>query len=407
MRESNHLPGGVSSAFNSKKRFVRGAETGDPSSSPWTLLLFRFAFVALSIAAAARFRPFYLRLWPGMALGLVVGVAIILIELRIRRESLARLIGASIGALVGLFAASILMLLLAQTSLAHNSESFLSTIVFLLCLYTGVLVGADKGSMLNLHAFGTLFESEPSAGAQIPKILDTSVIIDGRLADVIDAQFLDGVVLVPQFVLHELQVIADAPDPLKRQRGRRGLEILERIRRAPQIEVRISTENFDRIPEVDLKLIELAQLHGAKLVTNDFNLNKVATLQGLPVLNINALAKALKPVVLPGEVMRIFIQREGKEYNQGVGYLEDGTMVVVDGARRLINHTLEIVVTSVHQTTAGKMIFARYDERLDAPRPATAAAAASGSLPGEHRSNPAPASSERIPSAVYHGADRE
>ena len=170
-------------------------------------------------------------------------------------------------------------------------------------------------------------------------------------------------IIIPQFVLRELQLVADSADPLKRQRGRRGLEVLQRIQKMPHLEVQIAEDDFPHIPEVDMKLIELAKRYDAKIVTNDYNLNKVATLQGIEIMNVNQLANALKPVVLPGEIMRVFILREGKEYNQGVAYLDDGTMVVVDGARKMINKTIDITVTSVHQTTAGKMIFGRYDER--------------------------------------------
>jgi uncharacterized protein YacL len=161
---------------------------------------------------------------------------------------------------------------------------------------------------------------------------------------------------VPQFVLHELQMVADSSEPLKRQRGRRGLEALQRIQKMPQVEVRILEEDFPQVGDVDHKLVELARRMGAKFVTNDFNLNKVATVQGFSVLNVNQLAQALKPAVLPGEPMRVLILREGKE-PQGVAYLDDGTMVVVDGARRMINKSVDVIVTSVHQTTAGKMIF--------------------------------------------------
>ena len=191
------------------------------------------------------------------------------------------------------------------------------------------------------------------------------MIIDGRVADVCEAHFLDGTLLIPQFVLRELQMVADSADSLKRQRGRRGLEVLQRIQKIPDLDVEIAEDDFPNVPDVDMKLIELAKRYDAKIITNDFNLNKVATLQGIEVLNVNQLANALKPVVLPGEAMRVFILREGKEYNQGVAYLDDGTMVVVDGARKMINKTIDITVTSVHQTTAGKMIFGRYDERAE------------------------------------------
>jgi uncharacterized protein YacL len=211
------------------------------------------------------------------------------------------------------------------------------------------------------------------------------VLIDGRIADICEAHFVDGRIVVPQFVLHELQLVADSGDVLKRQRGRRGLEVLQRIQKMPGIDVRILDDEPMLSEDVDHKLVELARRLGAKIVTNDFNLNKVATVQGLMVLNVNQLANALKPAVLPGEPMRVLILKEGKEANQGVAYLDDGTMVVVDGARRLLNKSVDVIVTSVHQTTAGKMIFGRLDERAgDAGKPsASAAAAGRGETPGD------------------------
>jgi uncharacterized protein YacL len=195
------------------------------------------------------------------------------------------------------------------------------------------------------------------------KILDTSVIIDGRIADICETGFVDGVLIVPQFVLRELQHVADSADSLKRNRGRRGLDILQRIQKMAGLTVQIVENDYPNIREVDLKLIELAKELEAKIVTNDFNLNKVAQLQGVEVLNINELANSLKPVVLPGEIMKVFILKEGKEYNQGVAYLDDGTMVVVDNAKKMMGKTIDTVVTSVLQTTAGKMIFGRYEEK--------------------------------------------
>lgn len=200
------------------------------------------------------------------------------------------------------------------------------------------------------------------------KLLDTSVLIDGRIADVCETHFLDGTLGLPRFVLHELQMVADSSDSLKRQRGRRGLEVLQRMQKMPGLDVRLLEDDFSASAGVDQKLIELARRTGAKIVTNDFNLNKLAQLQGLAVLNINELANTLKPIVLPGEGMRVFILKEGKEHSQGVAYLDDGTMVVVDNARKLIGKTIDISVTSVLQTTAGKMIFGRYEEPRE-PRP--------------------------------------
>jgi uncharacterized protein YacL len=220
--------------------------------------------------------------------------------------------------------------------------------------------------VLNLAALGGIFGGEKGGSKRSLKILDTSVIIDGRIADIAETGFLDGVIVIPQFVLRELQLVADSSDSMKRNRGRRGLDILQRIQKMAHLTVEIVEEDFPQVREVDMKLIELAKIHDCKIITNDFNLNKVAQLHGVEVLNINELANALKPIVLPGETMRVFILKEGKEYNQGVAYLDDGTMVVVDNAKRMISKTIEVAVTSVLQTTAGKMIFGKYDERLHA-----------------------------------------
>jgi len=228
--------------------------------------------------------------------------------------------------------------------------------------YVGLVVGANKGDLLNLAALGGVFGGEKQ-GKKSYKILDTSVIIDGRIADIADTGFLDGIIVTPQFVLRELQLVADSADSLKRNRGRRGLDILQRLQKIPSLQIQIVEDDFPSVREVDLKLIELAKLYEGKIITNDFNLNKVAQLQGVAVLNINELANSLKPIVLPGETMRVFILKEGKEYNQGVAYLDDGTMVVVDNARKMIGKTIDISVTSVLQTTAGKMIFGKWDER--------------------------------------------
>jgi len=197
-------------------------------------------------------------------------------------------------------------------------------------------------------------------GRASPKILDTNVIIDGRIADICETGFVEGILVVPQFVLRELQYIADSTDSLKRNRGRRGLDVLARMQKRPDLTILVSDRDFPLVREVDAKLVALARETGARIVTNDYNLNKVAEVSGVTVLNINQLANALKPVALPGELMRVSIIKEGKEANQGVAYLEDGTMVVVDNARRFIGKNLEVTVTSAIQTTAGRMIFAQY-----------------------------------------------
>src|ERR1700690_2418218 len=353
----------------------------------WDMLAIRLVFTAICIAAGFHFRPFSVSKEAGAVTGFLFAVAVILFEVRLRRASMRRLIGAATGSILGILGAYFTTLVLAHTSMPESTRSFFSLATFLVMAYIGLILGANKGDMLNLQALGGLFGSERSLKHSF-KLLDTSVIIDGRVADIADAQFLDGTIIIPQFVLRELQLVADSADPLKRQRGRRGLEVLQRIQKMAHLEVQIADDDFLQIPEVDLKLIELAKRYDAKIVTNDFNLNKVAALQGIEILNVNQLANALKPVVLPGETMRVFILREGKEYNQGVAYLDDGTMVVVDGARKMINKTIDITVTSVHQTTAGKMIFGRYDDRGEQQVPRTAAAAATPSSAHPHHVEP-------------------
>ncbi len=333
----------------------------------WDQFTVRLIFSIACIATGYHFHPFGLTSRAAGVVGLLFSIAVFLFEMRLQRASLRRLIGAAVGSILGILGAYLMGLVLARTSIPEGSRSFLGVSLLLVMTYIGLVIGANKGDMLNLQALGGLFGSEQS-GRRQPKIFDTSVIIDGRVADVCEAHFLDGLLVIPQFVLRELQLVADSADSLKRQRGRRGLEVLQRIQKMAHLEVEFTEEDFPQVPEVDLKLIELAKRYDAKIVTNDYNLNKVATLQGIDVLNVNQLANALKPVVLPGEAMRVFILREGKEYNQGVAYLDDGTMVVVDGGRRAINKTVDIAVTSVHQTTAGKMIFGRYDERGDLSR---------------------------------------
>jgi len=194
------------------------------------------------------------------------------------------------------------------------------------------------------------------------KILDTSVIIDGRIADICDTGFLEGILVIPNFVLYELQMIADSADSIKRNRGRRGLDILNKMQKDQSIMVKISDMDFPEVHEVDTKLVKLAKVMGAKVITNDFNLNKVAEFHGVSVLNINQLSNALKPIVLPGEEMGVTLIKEGKDPNQAIGYLDDGTMVVVENGRKKLNEDVDVIVTSVLQTTAGRMIFTRLKE---------------------------------------------
>ncbi|MBZ5539594.1 MAG: PIN domain-containing protein [Acidobacteriia bacterium] len=325
--------------------------------------------------------------------GFAGALALVLAELRLRRAEVNGLAGAVLGAVAGLCGAFLLTLIVSRTAEPEPTKTFVVYAALCAFVYLGTAIGARKGAQLARQASGSAAAAaKPAAAAEAGgKILDTSVLIDGRIADICEAQFLDGVLLVPQFVLRELQMVADSSDPLKRQRGRRGLEVLQRMQKLPGLEVRVVEDDVSREKEVDQKLLELAKRMGAKLVTNDFNLNKVAGVRGIPVLNVNQLANALKPAVLPGEPMRVFILREGKEANQGVAYLDDGTMVVVDGARRFLTKTVDMTVTSVHQTPAGKMIFGRIEERPVQAASAVRAAAATGPGAGANRVSEGPA----------------
>jgi len=300
--------------------------------------------------------------WLSGAAGLTLGAGIIFFEVRLEQVSLKRLIGAAVGSVLGIIGAYVMSLVLSIAT----KDAFLHVSLLLWMTYVGLIVGAKKGDMLNLSALGGIFGGEKNTSKKAFKILDTSVIIDGRIADIAETGFLDGVLVIPQFVLRELQLVADSADSMKRNRGRRGLDILQRIQKMAHLTVQIVEEDFPQVRDVDMKLIELGKVYDCKIITNDFNLNKVAQLHGVEVLNINELANSLKPIVLPGETMRVFILKEGKEFNQGVAYLDDGTMVVVDNAKRLISKTIDISVTSVLQTTAGKMIFGKFDERMHA-----------------------------------------
>ena len=331
------------------------------------LLLIRTFFVAVLACAAFFLHPFNLDGPVSAAVGALVGAGVVLFEFRIRQVSLKKLIGAAFGSVLGIFGAYLISLVLDHAA-PHNTNTvpFIEVALLAWMTYCGLVVGAAKGDMLNLAALGGLFGGEVASSKHSFKILDTSVIIDGRIADIVETGFVDGALVIPQFVLHELQQVADSSDSMKRNRGRRGLDVLQRIQKMPQLTIQIVEDDFPNVREVDMKLIELAKVYACKIVTNDFNLNKVAQLHGVEVLNINELANALKPIVLPGELMRVFILKEGKEYNQGVAYLDDGTMVVVDNARKMISKTIDIAVTSVLQTTAGKMIFGRFDDRVHA-----------------------------------------
>ena len=340
----------------------------------WDAVALRVCFIALIGLLAALTHPFRLSVATAALGGIAIAAAAAVFEMRLRKANLNSLIGGSVGVVIGAGIGLLFAFVFNQSALLQGpTVQFLRVAVPLLGAYTGLLIGVAKSDLIKADRLGLSTD-----GAGVPndqKVLDTSVLIDGRIADIADSGFLDGRLVVPQFVLHELQLVADSADSAKRNRGRRGLDIVQRLQKNVGVQVEVSSKDFPSIREVDLKLIEFAKQSSAKIVTNDFNLNKLAQVQGVKVLNINELANSLKPVVLPGEVMRVFILKEGKEYNQGVAYLDDGTMVVVDNARRLISKTIDITVTSVLQTTAGKMIFGKYDERFQPavePRVATA-----------------------------------
>ena len=318
----------------------------------------RLLFVIGVAYCAYMLRPLGGGALQNLAFSFVIAGLIIYLEDRLRHTALANVFGALIGGASGLLFARMIGAALFWANTGDPRVAFLHSLLLLVLPYIGLVLGGKSGEWLEPERLMGIFR--PRAPQRRYRILDTSVIIDGRIADICETGFVDGTLVVPQFVLKELQQIADSSDSLRRNRGRRGLDILQRIQKMAGLDVIISDADFPEQKEVDLKLIDLARQLGGKIVTNDFNLNKVAQLRGVDVLNINELANSLKPVVLPGETMKVFILKEGKEYNQGVAYLDDGTMVVVDNARSMIGKTIDVVVTSVLQTTAGKMIFGRF-----------------------------------------------
>ena len=297
--------------------------------------------------------------WVGALVGFIFALLALSIEKIIKKAPLKVIFGGTFGLFLGLVIAQLLGY---AFSGLQNSAVRISISVILSCVfgYMGLVLGGKKVEEFKWPGWG--FFAKGSQKKDGGKILDTSVIIDGRVADICETDFLEGPLVIPQFILQELQHIADSADSLKRARGRRGLDILNRMQKGDTVEVKVVDDDYPDIKEVDAKLIALAREMNAKIVTNDFNLNKVAQLQGVPVLNINQLANALKPMVLPGEVLHLQIMREGKEQGQGVAYLDDGTMVVVENASRHLGEEVEASVTSILQTTAGRMIFTTLKE---------------------------------------------
>jgi uncharacterized protein YacL len=290
----------------------------------------------------------------GLFLGLLISLFVIWAEQAIRKMSLRVIFGGVVGMIVGLFIAFFMAYGLNFVGVTAEKQQVAPWIYALLTGimgYLGLVLGSKK--IEESSVFSLLSAKDRSDY----RILDTSVIIDGRIADVCDTGFVEGNFVVPRFVLDELQYIADSSDSMKRSRGRRGLDILNRMQKSSGITIEVVDQDFPKIKGVDSKLIALAKKMNGTIITNDFNLNKVAELQGIKILNVNELANALKPVVLPGEMMTVKIIKDGKEPGQGVAYLDDGTMIVVDNAQKFLGSSIEVVVTSVLQTTAGRMIF--------------------------------------------------
>ena len=322
-------------------------------------LLGYFSFSHLPQSSTYSWLPYL-----GLLVGLGVAGLAIFIERLFRKVPLPVIIGGTIGLFLGLGLARLLSLVFEQLNSGLFS-AFLYGMLSVFFGYLGLVLGGRKfaefrmpGSVSNAVSF----VSRHFPKRECPKVVDTSAIIDGRLVDLCETGWVDGPLIVPSFVLAELQRIADSPDPNKRARGRRGLDALHRIQESGKIEVRLLDVDYPQIKEIDDKLVELCLELGAKLITTDFNLNKVAKLKGVPVLNVNELALALKPIVHPGETLKVQLVKGGKEKHQGVGYLDDGTMVVVENGRPYIGKEVEIVVTSLLQTPAGRIVFGRIKE---------------------------------------------
>lgn len=282
----------------------------------------------------------------------------------LQKMPIQELIGGALGLITALIISSFIGIYLSEVPYVGY---ILSVVIAVFLGYIGMNVGAKKKEdlfnlqgLLKINPKEKTPKSTPKASkVNMAKVLDTSVIIDGRIADVVETGFLEGTLVIPNFVLDELRHIADSSDNLKRTKGRRGLDILNIIRKELKIGVEISEMDFPDLQEVDSKLVRMAQVMNGCVVTNDYNLNKVAELQGVKVLNVNDLANALKPAVIPGEKMTVYIVKEGKENNQGIAYLDDGTMIVIEEGKYMLEKTVQVVVTSALQTSAGRMIFAR------------------------------------------------
>lgn len=323
------------------------------------LLLLRILFVVISGVFGYQMLFVNQSAFMGAVAGVMAALVMILLEGGLRRVSVRGLSSTVFGLILGLIMAKLVTDAFVLAKLTEPTLTTVRSFLTLVFCYLGMVIGLRGKDEFNIIIpYVRLRRQDQSEELTV---IDTSVIIDGRIVDICKTKFIEGRMVIPKFVLKELQQIADSTDPIKRQRGRRGLDILHNMQKEFPQEITLHEEEFPEMKEVDAKLVRLAKLMEAKILTVDFNLNRVATLQGIKVLNINELANALKPVVFPGEQMHIKLIKEGKEYNQGVGYLDDGTMVVVEDARKLIGQEVRIVVTSVLQTQAGRMIFTKLE----------------------------------------------
>jgi len=324
------------------------------------LLLLRILFVIASALVGYQSGELVGNSFLGIGIGVVASFFIIFLEVGMRRVSSKGLSSAVFGLILGLIMAKLVGDAFTLARIPADTLALIRVILTLIFGYLGMVIGLRGKDEFNIIIPYVRLKRQDQKEEAI--ILDTSVIIDGRITDICKTGFLDAKIILPRFVLKELQNIADSTDPIRRQRGRRGLEILNSLQKDTGLNIIINDEDFPDIKDVDAKVVRLAKVLEAKILTVDFNLNRVAGIQGVCVLNINELANAIKPVVFPGETFNIRLIREGKEYNQAVGYLDDGTMVVVEDARRLIGQEVKVVVTSVLQTQAGRMIFTKLEK---------------------------------------------
>lgn len=326
------------------------------------------ARLLVPILGAALGYYWYSPQWKGAAAGFLVGLIVVSFELFFEQVPLDTMIAGLLGIVLGLVGAKLIDWAIVQVDnpVLYSWDQKYNLLIKVTLAYLGFMIFVRKKEELELLDRDLILKGGRRKGADI-KLLDTSALIDGRIADVCETKFLSGILVVPRFVLKELQDVADSSDSQKRASGRRGLEMLARLQENPDMPVKIFDKDYPRIAEVDVKLTELAKELHAKIITTDFNLNKAAAVQGVTVLNVNDLANAVKPVVLPGQSMTVFVAKEGKESDQGVGYLDDGTMVVVENGRRFIGRRVELSVASILQTSAGRMIFTRPRERGQDP----------------------------------------